>query len=84
MSKLLQGSELEQRCTEIGISIDGPPRTQSSSGGSPRASDFELQRRLIEAERSLRESRVWLVALISSVASVLSAAAALVALFVAK
>jgi hypothetical protein len=84
MSKLLQGSELEQRCTELGISIEGPPRTQSSPPNSPRASDFELQRRLLEAERSLRESRLWLVALISSVASVLSAAAALVALFVAK
>jgi len=84
MSKLLQGTELEQRCTELGISIEGPPRTQSSSGSSPRASDFELQRRLFEAERSLRESRLWLVALISSIASVLSAAVALVALFVAK
>ncbi len=84
MSKLLQGAELEQRCTELGISIEGPPRTQSSSGSSPRASDFELQRRLFEAERSRREARLWLVALISSVASVLSAAVALVAIFVAK
>ena len=84
MSKLLQGAELEQRCTELGISIEGPPRTQSSSGSSPRASDFELQRRLFEAERSRREARLWLVALISSVASVLSAAVALVDIFVAK
>jgi len=84
MSKLLQGAELEQRCTELGISIEGPPRTQSFSGSSPRASDFELQRRLFEAERSLREARLWLVALISCVASVLSAAVALVAIFFAK
>ena len=84
MSKLLQGAELEKRCIELGVNIEGPPRTQSSSGNSPRASDFELQRRLFEAERSSRESRLWLLALISAVASVLSAAVALVALFYGK
>jgi hypothetical protein len=84
MSKLLQGEELEKRCIELSINIEGPPRTQSSSGNSPRASDFELQRRLLESERSIRESRLWLVALVSAEASVLSAAVALVALFYAK
>ena len=84
MSKLLQGAELEKRCIELGVNIEGPPRTQSSSGNSPRASDFELQRRLFEAERSSRESRLWLLALISAGASVLSAAVALVALFYGK
>jgi hypothetical protein len=80
MSKLLQGEQLEKRCIELGVNIEGPPRTQSSSGSSPRASDFELQHRLLEAERSARESRRWLLALISAIASMLSAAAALVAL----
>ncbi len=84
MSKLLQGDELEKRCIEFGVNIEGSPRTQSSSGHSPRASDFELQRRLLEAERSARESRLWLLALISAIASVLSAAVALVALFYGK
>ena len=84
MKKLLQGEELEKRCIEVGVNIEGSPRTQSSSGSSPRASDFELQRRLLEAERSVRESRLWLLALVSAVASVLSAAVALVALFYAK
>ncbi|NJD04964.1 MAG: hypothetical protein FIA97_00505 [Methylococcaceae bacterium] len=81
MSKLLQGEELEKRCIELGVDIQGGPRTQSVSGNSPRASDFELQRRLLEAERSVRESRLWLIALISALASVLSAAVALVALY---
>ena len=80
MSKLSQGKELEKRCIELGVNIEGPPRTQSSSGNSPRASDFELQRRLLEAERSARESRLWLLALISAIASALSAAVALIAL----
>ena len=84
MSKLLQGEELEKRCIALGVNIEGPPRTQSSSGKSPRASDFELQRRLLEAERSSRESRLWLLALTSAIASVLSAAVALVALLHGK
>jgi hypothetical protein len=84
MSKQLQGEALEKRCVELGVSIEGLPRTQSSSGNAPRASDAELQRRLLETERSVRESRLWLVALISAIASVLSAAVALVALFYSK
>ena len=84
MSKLLQGEELQKRCLELGINIEGLPRTQSSSGNYPRAPDFELQRRLLESERSIRESRLWLVAFVSAVASVLSAAVALIALFYAK
>jgi len=84
MTKLLQGEDLEKRCIELGVNIEGPPRTQSSSGSSSRASDFELQHRLFEAERSVRESRLWWFALVSAVASVLSAAVALVALFYAK
>lgn len=84
MSKLLQGQALEERCVELGVCIEGLPRTQSSSGNAPRASDAELQRRLLETERSVRESRLWLVALISAIAAVLSAAVALVALFYSK
>jgi hypothetical protein len=80
MSKILQGDALEKRCAELGVSIEGSPRTQSSSGNAPRASDAELQRRLLETERSIRESHLWLVALISAIASALSAAVALVAL----
>jgi len=80
MPKMLQGQELEQRCRSLGVDILGEARTKSSSGEAPRASDAELQRRLIDAERSQRESRLWLIALASAVASVLSAAAALVAL----
>jgi hypothetical protein len=81
MTKLSQGDELEKRCVELGVSVEGPPLTQSSSGRLPRASDFELQRRLLEAERSVRESKLWLLALVSALASVLSAAVALIALF---
>jgi hypothetical protein len=77
---LLQGESLERRARELGVDIEGEPRTQSSSGRSPRAPDYELQRRVSEAERSVRESRLWMLAVISAIASVLSAAAALVAI----
>jgi hypothetical protein len=70
------GKKLEEQCKRFGVDITGEPRTQSTSGSRPRASDFELQRRLIEAKRSRREWWLWLVALVSAVASALSAAAA--------
>jgi hypothetical protein len=77
MSKrLLQGQELEQRARELGVDIQGSPRTGSSSGARPRAEDHELQQRVMEAERANRESRLWLLALISALASVISALAA--------
>jgi hypothetical protein len=82
MSKLLQGEELEKRAIELGVDIQGPPRTQSVSGRSPRADDNEIQKRVQEAERSIREKRLWLLALISAIASVASAVTALIAVLV--
>jgi post-segregation antitoxin (ccd killing protein) len=73
MNILLEGDELEKRARELGIDISGDTRTQSSSGRTPRAPDFELQRRIIEAERRNRESRLWVIAVISAIASVVSA-----------
>lgn len=84
MSKLLAGEELEKRCREFGVDTTGEPRTQSVSGSRSRASDFELQHRLMEAERSARENKLWVVALVSAVASMVSAVAAWVAVMVGK
>jgi hypothetical protein len=78
MAKLLEGDQLEQRARELGVDITGELRTQSSSGRAPCASDFELQQRVLEAERSIRESRLWTLAFISAIASVLSAIAAII------
>ncbi len=74
-----QGEELERRALKLGVNIEGDPHTKSASGSAPRAPDHELQRRVQEAERGLRESRLWMLALISAVASALSAAAAIIA-----
>ena len=79
MRKLLQGDDLEQRARELGVDIEGEAITQSSSGRHKRADDAELQRRVLEAERSLRESRLWIIAVLSALASVFSAVAAWVA-----
>jgi hypothetical protein len=78
MAKLPEGDQLKQRARELGVDITGELRTQSSSGRAP-ASDFELQKRVMEAERGIRESRLWILAVISAIASVLSAIAALIA-----
>ena len=76
---LLQGPDLEKRARELGVDIEGEPRTQSSSGRAPRASDSELQHRVLEAERGIRESRLWILAVIAAVSSVISAATAIIA-----
>lgn len=77
MGKILQGEELEQRAVKLGIDIQGEAITQSTSGRRRRADDSELQRRVIEAERSIRESRVWVFAFFSAIASMFSAGAAI-------
>ena len=76
MGKLLTGERLEQRARQLGIDIEGDLITTSASGRHRRAPDYELQRRIIEAERSRRESQLWLMALISALASVASAVVA--------
>lgn len=84
MSKLLTRDELEKRCRELGIDTTGEPREFSARRAPPRASDFELQRRLLETQRSAREHKLWIVALVSALASVVSAIAAWVAVMVGK
>ena len=79
MKKLLEGDALEQRARELGCDMQGGPITQSVSGRHKRADDAELQRRVIEAERSIRESRIWILAVLSAVASVSSAITAIIA-----
>lgn len=79
MEKLLEGAELEGRARELGVDIRGDLIFQSSSGRERRASDYELQRRVIEAERAIRESRLWWIAVISAVASLVSAVIAIIA-----
>ncbi|MGA2067705.1 MAG: hypothetical protein ABSG86_22245 [Thermoguttaceae bacterium] len=76
MKKLLQGDALEKRARDLGVDMEGSPITHSASGRQRRADDAELQKRVLEAERSRRESQLWLLALVSALASLVSAIAA--------
>jgi hypothetical protein len=70
MARLLEGDLLERRARKLGVDVARDARTQSASGRAPRTSDYELQRRVSEAERGIRESRMWILALISAMAAV--------------
>ena len=65
MKKLPIGDKLYKRAEELNVSFD-------SIGDD----DSILQKRGIETERAKREGRLWIIALISAIASVISAIAA--------
>ena len=70
--KLPRGAELEKRAAKLGVSmIGGLDMSAACTVLEP-----EVQRRVMEAERSKREGRLWLVALGSAIASAISAAGA--------
>jgi len=74
---LLEGDALFQRAAELGVSTgSGDSYVDPSQFKSMRefqAPEHEIQRRVLEAERHQREARLWLVALVSAIASVISA-----------
>jgi len=81
MKRLLEAQELRERARELGVSLEGLPAqlTEDPYGRSAnidQLNDPEIQRRVMEAERRIREGRLWLLAVISALASVVSAAAA--------
>lgn len=69
--------KLRELAQELGCSL------QSSYTSNGKHLEEEMVRRIREAARSIRESRLWWIALISAVASVLSALAAWSAVLVA-
>ena len=81
MRQLLQGQALREHARVLGVSLEGLPAQLSEdpygrTGNIDQLNDPEIQKRVMEAERRLREGRLWLLALIAAVASVVSAAAA--------
>lgn len=79
--RVLEGDALMNRARELGVFVDSDDLvTIPGQGTVPTpAPEYEIQRRVIEAERHLREHRLWIIALLSAIASVLSAVAAWVA-----
>ena len=58
MRKQLRGEELERRARALGVDTQGAPITQSVSGKARRCDDHELQKRVLEAERGIREQTI--------------------------
>ncbi len=65
MKKLPVGDKLYKRAEELNVSLAHIGDDNSI-----------VQKRVIEAERAKREGRLWIIALISAIASVISAIAA--------
>lgn len=76
MSKLLRGDELQKKCESLGIAIES--NEKEAMGHRLRAHDAELQRRLYEYERDQRERLAWTFTFLSALASVVSAAVAII------
>lgn len=81
MKPLPTGEALQTRAKKLGVITTGDEYINVPGTGTVplRVSDYELQRRVIDAERHRREHRLWMVALFSAAASVISAIAAWVA-----
>ncbi|VAW79355.1 hypothetical protein MNBD_GAMMA12-483 [hydrothermal vent metagenome] len=81
MSKLLTGQELIKACEKRGIDTRGERVKFEDLNKKHRAepTDYELQQRLITYKRHIRESRMWMLALISALTSFSSAIIALIA-----
>ena len=67
-------TEVLKLAKEYGVSTHGTLKTASGLSNIP-----ELQSRIINAQRAIREGRLWWVALISAIASMFSLLAAWVA-----
>jgi len=80
--KLLTGEALRSRADELGVITTGDGVVTIPGKGTVPLSvpEYELQRRVLEAERHLREHRLWLIAMVSAMASVISAIAAWLAI----
>jgi hypothetical protein len=76
MAKKLPTDETEvlKLAEKLAVSTHGTLKTESGWSNIP-----ELQSRIINAQRAIREGRLWWVALISAFASMFSALAAWVA-----
>ena len=83
--RILTGHELVERAKDLGISIyrdDANVPIGTNPIMAPVVSEFEIQRRVMDAERHLREHRLWVVAVVSAVIAFISAIAAWSAVFV--
>jgi hypothetical protein len=74
MRRLKEKEGLRRQAKKLGVSLEQLP-------GKPEPpitilNDPEIQRRVMEAQRHKREGSLWLLALLSAIASIVSAVAA--------
>lgn len=82
---MLQGDALYERAKKLGVST-GSGKSYLVPGESIsdfQAPEHDIQQRVMEAERHQREGRLWLVALVAGIASVVSAIAAGISAYLA-
>jgi hypothetical protein len=72
--KLPTGDALEEEAARLGVSLQ--EIYKGGAQGRTILNEPELQRRILAAWADRRNARLWLLALVSAIASVLSAAAA--------
>ena len=81
---LLEGKALIERAERLGVSIGSGESHNSLRGGAEfQAAEYQIQQRVLEAERHLRESQLWRIAFASAIASIVSAVAAAVSAYFA-
>ena len=71
--KKLPDDEIELRKLAVSLGVSTHNTVDSATG---KTDISELQSRIINMQRSIRENRLWWVAVISAISSLLSAAAA--------
>lgn len=84
MTRLLTGDALRERAQKLAVSVAGSGSFVNIPDAGTQelpVAEAELQRRVIEAETHLRGQRMWVIALASAIASIMSAAAAWYAVF---
>ena len=82
--RVLDGEALIERAEQLGVNISTEMASVMVTGRGAgeeaeqfeRAPEHEIQRRVMEAERHIREHRLWIVTLVAAAASVVSAIAA--------
>jgi hypothetical protein len=78
MKKLPTGKILRKRADSLGVWIYSTEVIGTAEHGVVPLvmDDYELQRRVIEAERHIREHNLWIIAVTSAIVSIISALAA--------
>tara|TARA_R110002074_G_C12445403_1_gene658065 strand:- start:575 stop:835 length:261 start_codon:yes stop_codon:yes gene_type:complete len=84
-AQMAKFDELKAEAVKLGIpTSSGAYKPKDQAWGELAITEWELHRRIKEEQRHRRESKLWVVAVVSAAASVVSALVALCALLILK